>query len=138
MEFKMQIDFDETQNEYYLKFLDIDDRAKKSRFLKRLREAGHNTVTMTIDEIGDSPTDSQKGMFKAFLILLQNYTGHDKDEILDSIYRELGLSKEDIDNFTKNEYSAFIERLFYYCSYNVGIEVQLVNDKLTIMKNKDE
>lgn len=137
MEFKMSIEFDEQNSEYYLKFLDIDDRAKKSRFLKRLHQANISVVTMTIEENENAPTPSQRGMYKAFLILLADYTGYSQDEIKQDIYRELTLSKEAIENFSKAEYSAFIERMFLFCSENIGIVVEMVGNKLLI-KHQDD
>lgn len=136
MDFKMQIAFDDEMNEYYLKFLDIDDRAKKSRALKAMYKANVSIVTMTLEADETEPTKGQKGMFDAFLILLEDYTGSTRGEVRESIFSELEIGKEDIAKFNRKEYSAFIERLFYYCSHNVGIEVELVNNKLTIMKNE--
>lgn len=132
----MQIEYDDELNEHYLKFLDIDDRLKKSRFLKRMLEAGNTVVTMTIMEDEKKATQSQVNLYKAFLILLKDYTGYSMGEIKDSICSHMKISKEDIANYNKQEFSEFLDRMFMFCSENVGIEVQMIDGKLTNMTEK--
>ena len=132
----MKIEYDDELNEHYLKFLDSDDRGKKSRFLKRILEAGQDMVTMSIQENGKKPTRSQVNLYRAFTILLADYTGYSVSDIKASIFNELGINRDDIMEYNRDQFSEFIERLFQYCSNNVGIEVQIIDGKLTNMNEK--
>lgn len=136
MDFKMSIKYDDENNEFYLAFLDDDDRKKKSRYLKRLLENKTSVVTMTILEDSDSATKSQHGMYDAFIYLLMEYTGYEKSEVKNDIYRELEISAEEIDSYSKKEFSDFIERLFKMCAESIGIVVEQNQEgKLKIIKN---
>lgn len=130
----MKIHIDEKTGEYYLRFVDPKDNVKKSRYLRVLSNSGTEYVNMSIVENSNKPTESQKGIFKAFIILIKDYSGYEYEEVKKSIYAEMDLSDEVISTFSKAEYAEFIERLFRYCSYNIGIEVQQVNGKLKIIK----
>ncbi len=133
----MKIDYDEDMNEYFLRFLDEDDRNKKSRFLKRVIESGQSVVLMSIQEDSKKPTRSQINLYKAFLIILREYTGHSQSEIKESIFSELGFPESDIYNYNREEFSEFIERLFIYCSQNVGLVLEMIDGKLTNMNQKE-
>lgn len=136
MEYKMKISKDEETGEYFLQFLDEDDRDKKSRYLKRILAAGQEFVTMSIVQESKLPTVGQQNMYKAFLILLQDYTGHERSEIKQTIYTEMKITEDEINEYNREEYSQFIEKLFKFCSYNVGIDVQNVDGKLKIITEK--
>lgn len=136
MDFKMSIKYDEENNEFYLAFLDEDDRKKKSRYLKRLLESKTSVVTMTILEDSDSATKSQHGMYDAFLYLLKEYTGDDLSDVKSTIYSFLQISEEEINRYDKKQFSDFIERLFQMCAENIGIVVEQNQEgKLKIIKN---
>ena len=132
MDFKMKIEIDEETNEHFLTFLDKDDRDKKSRFLKIIKANGINVITMSINENVNKATDSQKGLFKAFLILISDYTGHHQNEVRDSIYRELSINQSEVDKYSKHDYTEFIEKIYEYCSHNIGILVEMENGKLIL------
>ena len=131
----MKIEYDNFQDEYYLKFLDSDDKFKKSKYLKLLSKNNVSIVTMSIDEDSTGPTKSQLGMYRAFLILLEEYTGYPRSEIKELVYKNTKTSEEEINNKKKKEFSDFIEKLYQMCSENIGIEVQLIDNKLQIVKN---
>ena len=137
-DFLMKVDYDEDFDEYFLKFLDIDDRAKKSRFLKNLLKNNVTTVTMTISENSDKATPSQVGLYNAFVILLKDYTGYDQDEVKDLIYKNLDVSKEEIQRYNRKEFSEFIDKLYRMCSEQIGIQVEMIDNKLTIIKPENE
>ena len=82
-DFLMKIEYDDNMGEYFLKFIDIDDRAKKSRILKRMFQNNISTVVMTISEQAEAQTKSQRGLYDAFVILLKEYTGYSQDEVND-------------------------------------------------------
>ena len=130
----MVIDIDEDNGEYFLRFVDEDDRIKKSKFLKVLKNNNVGVVTMTLEADSGAATEGQRGLFKAFLILLNDYTGSEYGELKNTIFKELETSQEEVDKYSKIEYSEFIEKLFRFCSHNVGIEVELKGGKLRIIK----
>lgn len=132
----MQIKFDQNNNEYYLSFLDDDDRRKKSKFLKLLLENGTTVVTMSILENESVHTKSQWGMYEAFVYLLREYTGDEISEVKATIYSFLNINEDEIKKYNKKQFSDFIERLFQMCAENIGIEVQQVGHKLTIVRNE--
>lgn len=136
MDFRMQIDYDEIQDEYYLKFLDSDDRKKKSRYLKTLLNHKISVVTMSILSDEESQTKSQWGMYDAFVYLLMEYTGDDYSSVKDVIHSHLLLNEDQIKKLTKKQFSEFIEKLFQMCAENVGINVELVDNKLRIVHDK--
>ena len=134
----MKIEYDDNMGEYFLKFIDIDDRAKKSRILKRMFQNNISTVVMTISEQAEAQTKSQRGLYYAFVILLKEYTGYSQDEVKRYIYKNIEVSKEDIDSYDKKEFSEFIEKLYKMCSEQIGIQVEMVEGKLTIIHEKNE
>jgi len=137
-DFLMKIEYDDNMGEYFLKFIDIDDRAKKSRILKRMFQNNISTVVMTISEQAEAQTKSQRGLYDAFVILLKEYTGYSQDEVKRYIYKNIEVSKEDIDSYNKKEFSEFIEKLYKMCSEQIGIQVEMVEGKLTIIHEKNE
>jgi predicted transcriptional regulator len=136
MDFKMKIKIDPKTQEHYLVFLDEDDIKKKSRFLKSMVKLNKFAVTMTIQEETDMFTKSQWGMYEAFVFLIKEYTGYSISEVKSDIASNMGITENDIKNYSTKEFSEFIERLFLMCSENIGIVVQQGPDgKLKIVKN---
>lgn len=134
----MKIDYDTEMDEYYLKFLDNDDRKKKSNFLKTVFKNDISVVTMSISEKFSNPTQSQLGMYKAFIILLKGYTGYTEGDIKDLIYKNINTSEEEIKSFSKSDFSSFIDNLYQMCAENIGINVEMRNGKLIILKPENE
>ena len=93
-DFLMKIEYDDNMGEYFLKFIDIDDRAKKSRILKRMFQNNISTVVMTISEQAEAQTKSQRGLYDAFVILLKEYTGYSQDEVKRYIYKNIKYQKK--------------------------------------------
>lgn len=137
MDFKMKIDYDENQDEYFLRFIDPDDRQKKSRYLKRVMKNNIEYVVMSIQEQDKKATESQLGMYKAFLILIEDHTGYTRAEIKEHLFDKLQISDDDIYKYGRQEFSNFIERLFQYCREEIDIEVQNIDGKLQIIKEND-
>lgn len=137
-EYLMKIDYDPEFDEFYLKFIDESDRKKKSRFLKKVFENNISSVTMNISYKNDKPTLKQEGLYKAFQYLLKDFTGHELSEVQSLIYKNTDTSKEEIENYDKLQYSEFIEKLFRMCSEEIGIEVQIIDEKLQIIPEKND
>lgn len=136
MDFRMKIKIDDKTGEHYLIFLDEDDRNKKSRFLKSMVRNNKFAVTMTIQEETDKFTKSQWGMYEAFTFLIKEYSGYTIAEVKSDIHRNLGITEDQIKNYSVKEFSEFIEQLFQMCSEDMGIVVQQdSNGNLMIAKN---
>ena len=129
----MKIDYDPEHDEFFLKFIDEDDRKKKSRFLKRVFENKIPTITMSLSYKTSEQTVNQQGLYKAFKLLLKDYTGYEYSEVESLIYKNTDTTEEIINKYDKNEFSEFIEKLFKMCSEQIGINVQMVEGKLKII-----